>query len=245
LYVAIVARPPIGEALLRTVWPTRIDPLRIVTIVGGTVGGYITFAGAHRLIDAGITGAEEIGPAVRSASLGIVVASAMRIVLFLGALGIVARGLAIDPANPPASVFRLAAGELGYRLFGIVMWAASITSVVGSAYTSISFLERRGDGATTSARTRAGLIIGFIALSTVVFLAVGRPVTILVLVGAINGLVLPLGLGAMLLAAIRSPYRATVRTPIAVWVAGLAVAAAMAALGGYSLVEQIPALLRS
>jgi Mn2+/Fe2+ NRAMP family transporter len=47
----------------------------------------------------------------------------------------------IDDANPPASVFRNAAGNFGYRVFGIVMWAAAITSVVGAAFTSVSFFK--------------------------------------------------------------------------------------------------------
>src|SRR3712207_5380437 len=34
-YVAVASRPPLGEAALRTVAPTRLDALAIVTIVGG------------------------------------------------------------------------------------------------------------------------------------------------------------------------------------------------------------------
>src|SRR5919197_123222 len=56
LYVAIASRPPLGEAAARTFVPANISVLSIVTIVGGTVGGYITFAGAHRLLDAGVKG---------------------------------------------------------------------------------------------------------------------------------------------------------------------------------------------
>ena len=65
----------------------------------------------------------------------------MRVALFLAVLGVVSQGLAIDPENPPASVFKLAAGEIGYRIFGVIMWAAAITSVVGAAYTSVSFIR--------------------------------------------------------------------------------------------------------
>lgn len=54
-YVAIVSGPPAGEALRNTVIPDEIDFLVITTIVGGTVGGYITYAGAHRLLDTGMT----------------------------------------------------------------------------------------------------------------------------------------------------------------------------------------------
>lgn len=240
-YVAVASHPPLGEALVRTVLPSRLDVLAVVTIVGGTVGGYITFAGAHRLLDAGVAGPQAVGQATRSAVLGIGVASLMRVVLFLAALGVVSQGLALDPANPPASVFRLAAGNLGYRLFGAVMWAAAITSVVGSAYTSVSFIRTlRPDWE----RHSTALIIGFIAVSTVVFVGVGRPVTILLLVGALNGLILPVGLGAMLLASGRSQLLNGYRHPRGLAAAGGVVALAMAALGVYTLVTQVPALLR-
>ncbi len=241
LYVAAAAHPPLGEALMRTLLPARFDALAVVTIVGGTVGGYITFAGAHRLLDAGLSGPAAIGPATRSAITGIGVATMMRVLLFLGALGIVSRGLRLDPANPAAAVFQLAAGQLGYRFFGAVMWAAAITSVVGSAYTSVSFVRTLRP----AWRDRAApLIIGFIVLSTAVFLVVGRPVTILIAVGAINALVLPLGLAAMLLASRRSELMNGYRHPRTLTFAGAAVALAMTGLGAYTIVTQVPALFR-
>ena len=65
----------------------------------------------------------------------------MRVLFFLAVLGVVGHGATLDPANPPASAFRLGAGEWGYRLFGVVLWSAALTSIVGCTYTSISFLE--------------------------------------------------------------------------------------------------------
>ena len=227
-YVVVTARPPIADAALRTFVPLEIDPLSIVTIVGGTVGGYITFAGAHRLIDAGVHGRDAIGRVTRSASLGIGVASVMRILLFLATLGVVAQGATLDPANPPASAFQHAAGELGGRMFGIVMWAAAITSVVGSAYTSVSFLR---SVSTRIDRAPSRAIIAFIVLSTAIFLIVGRPVAILVLVGAVNGLILPVSLGVMLVAAHRATIVGDYRHARWLTVAGVIVAVAMTALG--------------
>jgi Mn2+/Fe2+ NRAMP family transporter len=240
-YVAVAANPPMAEAALRTVAPLQLDALAIVTIVGGTVGGYITFAGAHRLLDAGITGPEQVPTAMRAAGIGIGVATAMRVILFLAAVGVVSAGQPLDPANPPASVFRLAAGEAGYRVFGLVMWAAAVTSVVGSAFTSVSFIRTLRAG--WEHRT-TGLIVGFIGISTAVFLAVGRPVTILVLVGALNGLILPLGLGAMLLASRRPALLNGARHPAWLAAAGWVVAAAMAVLGARTLIRDVPGLFR-
>lgn len=199
-WIAVASRPPVGEALVRSVAPEVLAPLAIVTLVGGTVGGYIPFAGAHRLLDAGFRGTDDARRAARSALAGIGIASAMRILLFLAVLGVVTQGGVLDAANPPASAFRLAAGDIGARAFGLVMWAAAITSVIGSAYTSISFLRTRVPS--VDARPRAA-IVAFIALSTAIFLVVGRPVTLLVLAGALNGLVLPIGLAVVLVAAAR------------------------------------------
>ncbi len=242
LYVAIAAHPPVGEALLRTVAPLRFDALAVVTIIGGTVGGYITFAGAHRLLDAGLSGPDAVGPATRSAVAGIGVATTMRVLLYLGALGVVSQGLTLDPANPAASVFQHAAGELGYRFFGVVMWAAAITSVVGSAYTSVTFLRTLRPSWNT---LTSPLIIGFIVVSTAVFLLVGRPISILIAVGALNAVVLPVGLGAMLIAARRAELMNGYRHPLGLTVAGSAAALIMAVLGCYTLVTQLPQLFRS
>jgi Mn2+/Fe2+ NRAMP family transporter len=240
-YVAFASHPPVGEAALRTVVPMDLDALAIITIVGGTVGGYITFAGAHRLLDAGVAGPAAVGQATRSAGLGIGVATLMRIMLFLAALGIVSQGLALDPANPPASVFRLAAGQVGYRLFGAVMWAAAMSSIVGSAYTSVTFIRTLRP---TWERHTAALIIGFIVISTIVFLGVGRPVAVLILVGALNGLILPVGLAAMLVASRRPALLNGYTHSGALALGGAVVAIAMAALGVYTLVTEVPGLLR-
>jgi Mn2+/Fe2+ NRAMP family transporter len=241
IYVAVASSPPVGEAVIRSFAPERIGVLAIVTIVGGTVGGYITFAGAHRLLDAGIAGREAVPEATRSATSGILIASIMRVVLFLAALGIVAKGLPLDPQNPPASVFRHATGEIGFRLFGAVMWAAAITSVVGSAYTSVSFLRSSRAG---GAAERRGAIIAFIVVSTVVFLIVGRPVKVLIAVGALNGLILPVSLGVVLVAAYRRRLVGLYRHPPILTLAGALVALAMAGLGVYTLVMQLPAVWR-
>jgi len=241
VYVAVASHPPYGEALVRSFAPVHVAPLSIVTIVGGTVGGYITFAGAHRLLDAGLGGPGAVGAATRSATTAILIASLMRVVLFLAALGVVSHGHALDPQNPPASVFRLATGEAGYKVFGVVMWSAAITSVVGSAYTSVSFLR----GIVPRADERwARLVIGFIVLSTLVFVTIGRPVKVLIMVGALNGFILPLSLGVMLVAASRRVVVGDYRHPRLLTALGALVALAMAWLGIQTLAHELPALMR-
>lgn len=196
-YVAFVTQPPLGEAVVRTFVPQKISLMALITIVGGSVGGYITFAGGHRLIDAGITGEENVKEISKASVTGIIIASVMRILLFLAVLGVVSKGLQLDPANPPASAFKLGAGMLGYKFFGIVLWAAAITSVVGAAYTSVSFLRSFSKNIENNYRY---WIIGFIVASTIIFVTIGQPVKLLILAGSLNGLILPVTLGTMLLA---------------------------------------------
>lgn len=200
VFILIKSQPPLAEAALRTVSPTVFSFSALLTIVGGTVGGYITFAGAHRLLDQRISGPHNLPAVNRGAISAIGIASLMRILLFLTALGVVSTGQVLDPANPPASVFRLASGELGYKLFGLVLWSAAITSVVGSAYTSVTFIRSFHPKVK---QYNSVVTVVFILVSALIFAFVGRPVQTLVLVGAFNGMILPLSLGIMLFAAYR------------------------------------------
>ena len=194
LYVVFFAQPSLGEVIHRTFLPSTINLTSIVTLVGGTVGGYITFAGAHRLLE-DKTHALSMNEVKRSAVSGIILTASMRILLFLAVLGVLTKGFQLDPSNPAASVFQSALGTTGYKLFGIVLWSASITSVVGSAFTSITFLKTLHP---VFSRQQRVTTIAFIIISTAIFLYWGKPIVILVLAGALNGFILPFSLGLML-----------------------------------------------
>ncbi|WP_036771216.1 NRAMP family divalent metal transporter [Photorhabdus australis] len=197
LFVAYVSNPPLGEALRQTVLPDNINFATITTIVGGTVGGYICYAGAHRLLDKGVSGTENIQAVSRAATNGILVVGLMRYILFLAILGVVASGVVIDisskDANPASQAFQAAAGQFGLRIFGLILWAAAITSVIGAAYTSISFITVFSQKFTERKRNIATII--FIAISLLVYLILGTPpAALLVFAGGFNGLILPIGL---------------------------------------------------
>jgi Mn2+/Fe2+ NRAMP family transporter len=202
-YVAVASGPPVGAALRNAVLPEQVDFLAITTLVGGTVGGYITYAGAHRLVDAGVSGAGRVTEIARAAVVGVLVTGLMRMLLFLAVLGVVASGVSLSADNPTASAFEAAAGEFGLRVFGLILWAAALTSVIGASYTSVSFLASLRPG---FAQRRTALVVAFILVSTLVFLAAGAaPVPLLIFAGAFNGLILPVGVGAMLWVALRRP----------------------------------------
>ena len=122
------------------------------------------------------------------------------------------------------------------------MWSAAIRSVVGSAYTSVSFVRTLS---TTTEQHWRGVTVAFIVVSTVVFLIVGRPVKVLVAVGALNALILPLSLGAMLAASRRRRIVGDYRHPSWLLAAGVLVAASMAAMGAFTLFTELPKLWRA
>jgi len=236
IYVAIVSHPPVGQALYRTIWPEKIDTMKIVTLVGGTVGGYISFAGAHRLLDAGIKGKENINSVTRSAVSGILITSFMRFILFLAALGVVWGGVKLSIDNPAATVFQSAAGELGYKFFGVVIWIAAITSVVGASFTSISFWKTLHP---FIAKNEKVIISLFIIASTIIFLINPRPKDILVFAGAANGIILPIALAVVLIAATKSSIMKEYKHPIWMQILGWTVAIVMGWMSVYSIQQLV------
>jgi Mn2+/Fe2+ NRAMP family transporter len=236
LIIAYTSSPPLAEAALRAVNPTQFSFIAVLTIVGGTVGGYITFSGAHRLLDARQTGIQNLGAVNKGALSAIGLASIMRLLLFIAALGVVSKGFTLDPSNPAASVFKLASGEIGYKIFGVVIWAAGISSVVGSAYTSISFIKSFHP---LILKFNREIIIAFISISCVIFILIGKPVKILLTVGAINGFILPIALGIMLIAAYKTKIIANYKQPLWLTLTGLAVVLTMVWMSYGTILQMI------
>ena len=201
VYVAVVSRPPVGDALVQSVNVGNLDSamfLALATLVGGTVGGYITYAGAHRMIDSGVKGVDDVQQITTSSVASILVTGLMRALLFLAILGVVASGADLGTTNQAANAFQAAAGEVGLRMFGVVFWAAALTSVIGASYTSVSFITT----STTSARTRNMLTVAFIVVCAVLYLVLRQaPTTLLVFAGAFNALILPVGFAVLLIVA--------------------------------------------
>ena len=234
VFIMIAAEPPVAMALQHTVMPEKISFPAIVTIVGGTVGGYLTFSGAHRLLDAGIHGVESIPQVDRSATQGILISTLMRFILFLAVVGVVQTGVALDKDNPASTVFLEAAGRIGYVVFGVILWSAAISSVVGAAYTSVSFFKTFHPSIQKNERW---WISGFIVFSTAVFVLVGKSRDLLLFAGAINGLVLPIALAVMLIAASRSRLMGAYRHPVWMQLSGWIVVAVMGVMGGLAVLE--------
>ena len=201
-FVMFKANPPYAEAAKHLVMPEQplALVLPIITLVGGTVGGYITFAGAHRILDSGIKGKHYLPFVNKAAISGILTTGVLRALLFLAVLGVVVTGVTLNSTNPPASVFEHVLGPIGKNIFGIVLFAAAMSSVIGSAYTSATFLKTMHKSIYNKTNI---IVITFIVVSTLVFLFLGKPVTLLIVAGALNGLILPIILTTILIASKR------------------------------------------
>jgi Mn2+/Fe2+ NRAMP family transporter len=232
--VMVQTAPPYAEVAAKAFVPDSYSALGmpILTLIGGTIGGYIIFSGGHRIIDAGMTGKENLGNINKSAVTGIVICSIVRILLFLAILGVIVKGGVLDPANPAPSAFRLGAGEIGYRFFGIVMWAAGATSIVGAAYTSVSFLKTLFPVVKDYEKF---FIIGFIVVSTAIMMILGGAAKLLVLAGSLNGLILPLSLGLILFGAFKKEIVGDYKHPLVLTILGFLVVIATAYTGITSL----------
>ena len=149
------------------------------------------------MIDAGVTGEDKLKDIHYSAVMGMFVATLVRVLLFFAVLGVVAKGASLDAKNPAADAFLQGAGVIGQRISGLVLCCAAITSIVGAAYTSVSFLKTLFPAV---AKRENLFIIGFILLSTLVMAGLGSPAKLLVLAGSLNGLILPVSLGICLVA---------------------------------------------
>lgn len=196
-YMAFSSNPPVGEALKQTVWPSHINFATITTIIGGTVGGYITYAGAHRLLDRGAVGKENLSAITKGALSGIFITGVMRYILFLGILGVVVAGGVLTSGgaieNPAGRAFQIALGDIGLRVFGLIFWAAAISSTIGAAYTSVTFMSAFNKNLDDKGQGLATII--FIVIGLIVYELLGTtPAALLVFAGGFNGLILPIGL---------------------------------------------------
>ncbi|WP_050911018.1 NRAMP family divalent metal transporter [Vibrio campbellii] len=225
-YVAMTSLPPMGETLSAAVMPTDVGSLLLptLTIVGGAVGGYYT--GAQRLVDIGLQGKDNV-PAIKTAAwAGISIAVVIRILLFMAVFGVIATGATLDSANPAADAFRQGAGEVGYFIFGLVLFVASITSVVGNSYMAISLIKTLFP---IVARNEKAWCVGFIIITSLGTVTMNMPILLLMLAGLVNSIILPIVLGMVLVATRRKDIVGDYKHPAYLTLTGVAIVVVMAA----------------
>ena len=137
-------------------------------------------------------------------------------------------------------MFQIAAGNLGYRFFGFVMWCAAITSVVGASYTSVSFFKTLHPLIDKHSRI---IVSFFIITATVIFIFLGNPVNLLIAAGAVNGLILPIALAVILVASNKNKIVGDYCHPVWMQAAGWIVVAAMSWMGWKVIHDTVSKLL--
>ena len=245
LFVCFTSHPPVGQAVVRIFTPENPKDLiaPMITLLGGSCGGYITFSGAHRLLDAGYGGEKDVAHFRKSVLTGIGVSGTVRILLFLCVLGVCTMGGAAaveavtTASNPAAEAFRQAAGDIGYRLFGLALFAAGTTSVIGAAYTSVSFLKTLHPFIN---KNEKWFIVGFIAFSTLVMTILGGAKGMVIVAGAVNGLILPISLACMLLACRKKEVVGEYKHPLPLQILGWGVVL----IAGYLAVTTLPNIMK-
>ena len=92
----------------------------------------------------------------------------------------------LKPNNPVETVFMSYFGSWGKMLFGIMIWAASVTSVVGATYTSLAFLKDLNPVFYTYKKQWA---LVFVAVSLLINFIFGMPVNLLIFAGYLNAFI--------------------------------------------------------
>jgi Mn2+/Fe2+ NRAMP family transporter len=188
------------------------------------VGGYYT--GAQRLVDIGLQGKENVLAIKAAAWTGISIAVIIRILLFLAVFGVIATGATLDSANPAADAFRQGAGDAGYFIFGLVLFVASITSVVGNSYMAVSLIKTLFP---VVARNEKTCCVGFIIITSLGTVTMNMPILLLMLAGLVNSIILPIVLGMMLVATRRKNIVGDYKHPVYLTLMGVVIVVVMAA----------------
>lgn len=124
---------------------------------------------------------------------------------------------------------------MGLKIFGVVLFLAAISSVIGAAYTSVSFIRSFHPWIEKYNRF---VVIFFIIVSTLVFYILGKsPASILIIVGTINGWILPITLFIMIIAAHKKSVVGDYKHPKWMSAFGLLIVALMSYLSVLSMIK--------
>lgn len=108
---------------------------------------------------------------------------------------------------------------------------------MGAAFTSVSFLKTLHP---FIAKNERWFVVGFIAFSTLMMVIVGGAAQLLIIAGAVNGLILPISLGVMLAASKNKKIVGDYKHPAWLFVLGLVVVAISAFVG----IKALPGIMK-
>ncbi|MDK6863275.1 NRAMP family divalent metal transporter [Nosocomiicoccus ampullae] len=212
-YLFTATDVPYDVTLAKTVLP-MIDYDIVTTIammVALSIGGYISFAGAHRLIDVEITGEKYKAAVTRSAVYSVIIVTVTRLLLFFTILGLSKSNVILFKDNLLESAFSEVFGGLGSYALGILFICASLTSIVSVAYTTGTFIKSVND---IIKKYIDVVLLMLVLTSWFIFLLKGEEVVLLQITTILNGLILPVILGGILHASRRTDIVGDYRHPL-------------------------------
>ena len=190
----------------------------IATMVALSIGGYISFSGAHRLIDIGVTGEQYKKEVTKSAAYSVLIVTAVRFILFLTILGLTNKNVIIFEDNILEGAFLEIFGDIGIYALGILFVAASISSIIGATYTIGTFIKPMN----VIIKTHIDTILMMIVLTSwFVYLLTGEDVMLIKVASILNGLIIPVILGGVLHASKRKDITKSYKHPSWLFVYGV------------------------
>ena len=215
LIIAFSAHPPVLQALHHTLLPVQISAASIVTIVGGTVGGYITFSGAHRLLDAGIKGPRPAGGGHAQRHQRHRHLYHHAVCAISGHCGRAQQGRGAGPGQPGGQRVSVGGGRSGLPHFRRhFVERGHFLGGGRGLHVGVVFQ----DVSPRVSHATSGCVFRCSSCCLRPFLCwVGKPTQLLVFAGFINGLILPIALAIVLIAATRRASCAATATPAGCW----------------------------
>ena len=205
LYTVLQYPVPFGKIFAASIRPDDAAGLfyPILSLVGTGLGGYAVFIGAHSLIDQGLGGAERLREISAFAGVGVGAGTLMRLLLFTAVFSVVSgASLASDGSNTLLSVFRVLLPGFGTQVYGLIMTVTSLSCIIFCTYATSGFVRSAFRLRDTDLRK---IELGFLLSSGAAALVFGRPVRLLMIVGALTGLSIPLVLLIAILYVFRHP----------------------------------------
>lgn len=160
-----------------------------LSLIGTGLGGFVMFIGAHSLIDEHRAGVNNIHEIEKTSIIGVTASAVMRVLLFFAVYAVVSQGIQIDSDNTLLSVFNASLPAVGTILFGAIMTISSLSCIVICTYASTEFFQSAFHMSQKHIKRNRIL---FVVLTGSIALLYGKPVKLLMIVGAIVGLTIPL-----------------------------------------------------
>lgn len=196
-YFFVFLKVPYDVVLVRTVIPENLGKtiIPIAMVLAGTIGGYISLSGAHRLIDGKITGEKNKTIVTEASNLSVILTSLVRLFIFFIIIGLTASQTVLFEGTILESAFNEIYGNFGGVALGILFIIAAITSIAATTYTAGTMIKSYNIALHNHLNI---VLVMYIITAWLIYLIVYQPVSLILLSFALNGILIPVILGGVL-----------------------------------------------